>query len=232
MEDIVLEKISRKIAENYDDVKKYFYGKSDSEILEEAKRQRDYGNGSNAFIKNGTLYSKISFNKFRVTSVLNYIFNNRTFGNIVGIKKGDEINLYEKSFPNQLRKMMMGNRLHEIAEKYALTLNHFSVEENLSAVIDNDIVVGRLDLADKNTIIDIKTGKLHEDLAKMQLAIYSHIYSLKHGINGNINIAVVSPVAILKDVADKEFMDSYIRRFAEAKRGMKEELKDVKLYEF
>ena len=232
MEDVVLERIANNIAGNYDAVKTYYYEKSDDEILNEAKKSRDYGNGDDIFISNGILYSEIKFKKFRVTTVLNYIFHNGNFDNIIGIEGKNGIKLYEKSYPYQLRKMMMGSKLHEIAEKYALTLDHFSTEENLSANIGGDIVVGRLDLAHKDngqhTIIDIKTGKLHEDLVKIQLAIYAYMYSIKHGVNDKINIAVVSPDGVIKDVINKQDIKDCLNKFIQAKTGMKQELSSGK----
>ena len=235
-EDVVLEKISKKIAEKYDEVKSFYYGKSDAEILSEAKKSRDYGNGDDIFISNGTLYSEISFKKFRVTTVLGYILHNGNFTNIVGIEGKNGVKLYEKFYPYQLRRMMMGSKLHEMVEKYASTLNRFSIEESLSAEIGGDKVVGRLDLATKDngvhTIIDIKTGKLYENLVKIQLAVYAYMYSLKHGINEKMNIAVVSPEGVLRDSMTKEQMDSYLNSFIEAKKEMKDELASGKFYIF
>lgn len=236
MEDSVLEKIANKISENYDAVKKYYYEKPDAEILKEAKKSRDYGNGDDIFINNGVLYSEIKFKKFRVTTVLNYIFHKGSLDNIIGIEGKNGVKLYEKSYPYQLRKMMMGSKLHEIAEKYATKIGKFSIEESLSANIDGDIVVGRLDLASRDngntTIIDIKTGKLHEDLAKIQLAVYAHMYSLTHDVDGKITIAVVSPNGIIKDVLGKQEIRDYLREFTQAKKEMKQELSSGKFYVF
>ena len=123
-----------------------------------------------------------------------------------------------------------------MVEKYASTLNRFSIEESLSAEIGGDKVVGRLDLATKDngvhTIIDIKTGKLYENLVKIQLAVYAYMYSLKHGINGKMNIAVVSPEGVLRDSMTKEQMDNYLNSFIEAKKEMKDELASGKFYIF
>lgn len=236
MEDEILEKISNKILENYDAVKNYYYDKSDEEVLKEAKKSKDYGDGSDVFINGGTLYSEIKFNKFRVTTILNYIFNKGNFNNIVGIEGKNGLKLYEKFYPYQLRKMMMGNKLHEIAEKYASTLDRFSIEENLYANIDGDTVVGRLDLAHKNsdgnTIIDIKTGKIHEDLAKIQLAIYAYMYSIKHSIDEKINVAIVSPNEVLRSTFDESDIKNYLRIFIDAKNELKNELSEGKFYVF
>ncbi len=236
MEDGVLEKIAKKVAENYDSVRNYYFSKSNDEILREAKNENKYDN-VDVFISNGMLYEEINFRRFRVTTVLNYIFNGGNFGNIVGILDNNgKIKLYEKSYPNQIRKRMIGTKLHEIAEEYASKLDDFKVEESLSAEIDGDTVVGRLDLVHKDenpTIIDIKTGKLHEDLTKIQLAVYTYMYSKKYGMDGKkINVAIVHPEGIYKDVYGTNEVKKYLRVFIDAKREMKKELSEGKFYIF
>jgi hypothetical protein len=235
MQDVVLEKLQKELVDRLPEVVSYYKAKSDSDILKEAKKEVAQSNGD-VFISDGVLYREIKFNHFRVTTVLSYIYNNGKLSNIIGIEDDGRIKLYEKAYPWQLRKMLIGKKLHEILENKALSLLPLKSEQTISAVIDGDTVVGKLDLAEFNrdnfTIIEIKTGKLHEELAKMQLAVYIHMLSLKKELGNKTNIAIVHPNGVIKGEIKKNEINQLVNKFIQAKREIKNELMKGKFYIF
>ncbi len=235
MADVVLEELQKELSKKLPQIMSYYKSKSDNEILKEAKSKIAKTDGD-VFISDGALYREIKFDHFRVTTVLDYIYNNGKLKDIIGIEDNGKIKLYEKEYPWRLRKMLIGTKLHEILEAKALTLDKFETENNLSAVIDGDVVVGRFDLAKTSpndfTIIEIKTGKLHEELAKMQLAIYIYMLSLQRNIGNKVNVVIIHPNGIAKSEIKRNEISKFVDKFIQAKREIKDELMRGKFYIF
>jgi hypothetical protein len=199
-------------------------------LLEKGMNARKYKN-NDVFIKMGKLYSEVNFNNFGITTILGYMFG---YNNLVYIPEKDR--LYETFRPDQLKRMFIGTDVHENVEKYSLNLANFEVERIMRAKTDNDIIVGKLDLALndylKTYIIDLKTGKLNKDYVEYQLGAYAYLYYLTHENAGRIIGVAINHEEIYEIELPRPKIESIMKEIIKAKNEIKKDLKNKKLYKF
>lgn len=221
--DDILNEIQQELIKKYSSVEELYKGMSLDEIFREFSKTQNKRN-LDTFIKKGYLYSETNYHSpYSVSSIVGYVFYN--FGGVIYMPSKDK--LYKKYYPNAVIKLLIGSKLHEVVEDFIKDYGIFSVEKWVSTHMGGDKIIGRIDvlLDDANTlnIIELKTSKkTNIDYAKMQLAIYAHMYQKEYGEQKKINAIIISPAGIYKEILTKSKIDKYIEMFIKAKSELKE----------
>jgi len=228
--DDILEKIRTKLATEVEKAKEKYNQKTTAELLEIGRRLKTF-TGKDVFVKMNKVYNEVSFDSFSLTTILRYMFG---YADLIYVPEKDK--LYESYRPDQIKRLLIGNEVHSIVERYASKLTNFAIEQKMRLEADGDIIVGKLDLVTKSGdttyIIDLKTGKINEDYVTYQLGAYAYLYSLTHKNVGKIVGLAINSETIYKVELPPSRIENIMYDIIKTKDEIKRDLEAKKVYNF
>jgi len=228
--DDILEKIRTKLATEVKRAKEKYNQKTTAELIESGRRIKSFA-GKDVFIKMNKVYSEVNFDRFSLTTILSYMFG---YTDLIYVPEKDK--LYESYRPDQIKRLLIGNEVHSIVERYASKLSNFAIEQKMRLEADGDVIVGKLDLVinkeDTTYIIDLKTGKINEDYVTYQLGAYAYLYSLTHKNVGKIVGLAINSETIYKVELPPSKIESIMYDIIKTKDEIKRDLEAKKVYNF
>jgi len=228
--DDILERIRTKLATEVEKAKEKYNQKTTAELIEIGRRLKAF-TGKDVFVKMNKVYNEVSFDSFSLTTILSYMFG---YADLIYVPEKDK--LYESYRPDQIKRLLIGNEVHRIVERYASSLSNFAIEQKMRLEADGDIIVGKLDLVtndeDTTYIIDLKTGKINEDYVTYQLGAYAYLYSATHKNVGRIVGLAINSDRVFKVELPPSKIESIMYDIIKTKDEIKRDLEAKKVYNF
>jgi len=226
----IFDKIRTKLTIEVEKAKAKYNQKTTEELIEIGKRLKAF-TGKDVFVKMNKVYNEVSFDNFSLTTILSYMFG---YSDLIYIPEKDK--LYESFRPDQIKRLLIGNEVHSIVERYASSLSNFDREQKMRFEAGGDIIVGKLDLVtkygDTTYIIDLKTGKINEDYVTYQLGAYAYLYSATHRNVGRIVGLAINADRIFQVELPKSRIESIMYDIIATKDEIKRDLEAKKVYSF
>jgi len=226
----IFDKIRTKLMIEVEKAKEKYNQKTIEELIEIGRRLKAF-TGRDVFVKMNKVYNEVSFDNFSLTTILSYMFG---YSDLIYIPEKDR--LYESFRPDQIKRLLIGNEVHSIVERYASNLSNFETEKKMRLEAGGDIIVGKLDLVtkygDTTYIIDLKTGKINEDYVTYQLGAYAYLYSATHKNVGRIVGLAINADRIFQVELPKSRIENIMYDIITTKDEIKRDLEAKKVYSF